>query len=227
MKGSVEHEGGRTFGRASMKVLALSSSPRRDGNSHALAMAVLEGAEQSGCSTELVYLDDYLQSFLRDCRICRDDSGRCTIEDGFDELFRDKFLPSHAIIFATPVYWYGLSGQLKTFLDRIFCYIASSYPASEQVIRDLIGKRLVLALSSEESYVGASLGVLHEMQEYARYTHSALVGVVNGVGNKRGDVCLDPNNPIDQARDIGRRLFELRSTDYRIDTDRPSSVWKA
>ena len=55
--------------------------------------------------------------------------------------------------------------------------------------------------------------------------HWELVGVVHGIGNSRGEVARDPAVPLDAARELGRRLFELRSTDYRIDTERPDAVW--
>jgi multimeric flavodoxin WrbA len=208
-----------------VNVLVLSSSPRRDGNSRLLADALLEGVSEAGDHGELIHVDDHVAAFLRDCRICRGSDGRCRIEDGFEALLRERVMTADAVVFATPLYWYGVSGQLKTFLDRIFCYIAASYPGAEEVVAGLSHKRLALLISSEENYVGASLGVLHEIQEFARYTHSALVGVVNGIGNKRGDVIADPDRPLERARRLGRRLFELTATDYRIDTDRPGSVW--
>ena len=207
------------------KVLVVSSSQSRDGNSRLMADAVLDGAREAGHSAELVHLDDHLAAFLRDCRSCRSAEGYCTIGDGFDALFRKSFLPSDGVVLATPLYWYGISGQLKTFFDRMFCYIAASHPESEEVASNMVGKRIALLLSSEESYTGASLGVLHEIQEYARYTHSPFVGYVQGIGNKRGDVSKDPGNPIGRARELGRRLFSLRSTDYRLDTPRSGSVW--
>jgi multimeric flavodoxin WrbA len=174
---------------------------------------------------ELVHLDDYVRHFLRDCRRCRDASGRCTIDDGFEPLLRERVVPAEAIIFGTPLYWYGPAGQLKTFLDRLFCYIAASEPESDWFVEGLLRKRLALALASEESYPGAPLAVIHELQEYARYTHSQFVGVVQGIGNKRRDVLLDPSQPLERARDMGRRIGELRSTDYRLDTERGASTW--
>jgi multimeric flavodoxin WrbA len=187
--------------------------------------AAVEGAREAGHDSELVHLDDHIRQFLRDCRRCRDGNGRCTIADGFEPLLRDRVLPADAILFGTPLYWYGVSGQLKTFLDRIFCFIAASEPEADLFVEGLMGKRFALMLASEESYPGAGLGVIHEIQEYARYTHSAFVGVVQGIGNKRRDVLLDPSDPIGRARELGRRLAELRSTDYRLDTDRPNTTW--
>jgi multimeric flavodoxin WrbA len=186
---------------------------------------VVDGARETGHDAELVYLDDHVRHFLRDCRRCRDAAGRCTIKDGFEALLRGRVLPADAIVFGTPLYWYGISGQLKTFFDRLFCYIAASEPESDSFARGLIGKRLALVLSSEESYPGAPLGVVHELQEYARYTHCQFVGVVQGIGNRRRDVLADPSDPIGRARELGRRLADLRSTDYRLDTERAASTW--
>jgi multimeric flavodoxin WrbA len=208
-----------------VKVLGLSASPRRDGNSFLLTEAAIEGAREAGHDAELAHVDDHVRHLLRDCRRCRDEAGRCTIDDGFEPLLREKVLPAEAIIFGTPLYWYGVSGQLKTFLDRIFCYIAASEPEADMFVEGLMRKRLALVLASEENYPGAPLGVIHEIQEYARYTHSDFVGVVQGIGNKRRDVLLDPSDPLELARDLGRRLADLRTTDYRLDTERPNTTW--
>ena len=208
-----------------MNVLIVSSSPRRNGNSRLLAEAALEGAREAGHDAELVHLDDHLRHFLRDCRECRDASGRCTIDDGFEALLRERVVPADGILFATPIYWYGVSGQLKTFFDRIFCFIAASEPENELFVQGVIGKRLGLLMSGEETYPGAMMALLHEIQEYARYTHSGFAGYVCGIGNKRGDVLRDPQDPIGQARELGRTLFERVTTDYRIDTERPGSTW--
>jgi multimeric flavodoxin WrbA len=170
-------------------------------------------------------LDDHLRHFLRDCRECRDENGRCTIDDGYEQLLRDRVVPADGIVFATPIYWYGVSGQLKTFFDRMFCFIAASEPESEMFVRGVTGKRLGLLMSGEETYPGAMLALVHEIQEYARYTQSGFAGYVCGVGNKRGDVRLDPQDPLGAARDLGRTLFERVTTDYRIDTERPGSTW--
>ena len=105
------------------------------------------GRPGGGASTRSwSHLDDHVRHLLRDCRRCRDDAGRCTIDDGFEALLRDRVLPADAIIFGTPLYWYGVSGQLKTFLDRLFCFIAASEPEADMFVRGLTGKRLALVL---------------------------------------------------------------------------------
>ncbi len=114
-----------------MKALVLSSSPRRNGNSALLARAVSEGLIEAGHETAFVFADDVLNGFLRDCRTCRRPDGECSIADGFRSVFLDRYLPADGFIAATPIYWYGTSAQLKAFLDRTFCYYASSYPRSQ------------------------------------------------------------------------------------------------
>ncbi|MEN9022044.1 MAG: flavodoxin family protein [Verrucomicrobiaceae bacterium] len=206
-------------------VLILASSPRRDGNSYRLANAARRGAQEAGNTAELLFVDDYVRHFLRDCRQCRGKEGECTLEDRFSELFLEHYLPADGIIFATPLYWYGMSGQLKTFLDRSFCYYAASHSNSAENASRMAHKKIGLTISSEESYPAAPLGVVHSIQEFCRYNQCDFVGVVQGIGNKRGDVESDPAKPIDAAFRLGANLFNTLYTDYRMETERRGSVW--
>lgn len=206
-------------------LLILVGSPRRTGNSAALAEAIRLGAESAGTNVLVRFIDDFISSFLRDCRSCRLSSGECGIADQFRELFFQDYLPAQGLVFCSPIYWYGLSAQTKAFLDRTFCYYAASYPGSADVITGMSGKRIGLALSSEETYPGAALGIVHQIQEFSRYTHSEFIGMVRGVGNRRGEVALDPCVPIAEAEALGRNFFLRKYTDYHIDTPRSGRVW--
>ena len=207
------------------RLLILVGSPRRAGNSAALAAAVGRGAEAAGTSVRLRFLDDHIKSFLRDCRTCRRPDGECAIDDGFRPLFFDDYLPADGVVFCSPIYWYGLSAQTKAFFDRTFCYYAASYPDSARVVEGMSRKRLGLCLASEETYPGAALGIIHQLQEFARYTHSDFVGVVRGIGNSRGEIARDPDDPEASAERLGRELFARSYTDYRLDTLRSGRVW--
>jgi multimeric flavodoxin WrbA len=208
-----------------MKALVLSSSPRRNGNSAILAEAVHAGLTEAGHDATLLFADDFLKAFLRDCRKCRKPDGECAIEDGYRSVFLDQYLPADGFIAATPIYWYGMSAQLKAFYDRTFCYYAASYPRSAEVIEKMQGKRIGLALSSEETFPMVSGGIISQMQEFARYTHSTFVGIVHGYGNARGDVVKDPCEPIKAAERFGREFFTRHTSDYQIDTVRSGRVW--
>lgn len=211
--------------RSSLRILGLCASPRRSGNSAALLDAFTAGAVHAGHHVEVAFLDDHLMTFLRDCRQCRRADGSCSIDDGFATLFLGRYLATDAVAFATPIYWYGMAGILKTFLDRMFCYCAASYPGSADVIARMQRKRMALLLAAEETYPGAELGIVHQMQEFARYTHGALVSVVRGAGNRRGEVAHDPSDPLGTAYRAGVSFAERPSTDYRIDTLRDMNLW--
>jgi multimeric flavodoxin WrbA len=211
----------------SKRLLILVGSPRREGNSATTAQAVKLGAEEVGAQAAVHFVDDHVTSFLRDCRTCRRADGECSIQDRFRELLYDEFLPADGVVFCSPVYWYGLSAQMKAFFDRTFCYYAASHPDSAEIIRGMSGKRIGLVLASEETYPGASLGIVHQIQEYSRYTHSEFVGVVRGAGNRRGEVAADPAGPLEQAERLGREIFSRKYTDYRLDTVRSGRVWGA
>ena len=208
-----------------MKALVLSSSPRRNGNSALLAESVRDGMLEAGHDAHLVFAEDFLHGFLRDCRKCRKPDGECSIEDAFRSVFLDKYLPADGFIAATPIYWYGNSAQLKAFFDRTFCYYAASYPRSDDVIAGMKGKRIGLVLSSEETFPMVSGGIISQMQEFSRYTRSTFVGVVHGYGNARGDVARDPNQPLAAARRFGQEFFTRHTSDYQIDTPRSGRVW--
>ena len=117
------------------------------------------------------------------------------------------------------------SAQLKAFFDRTFCYYAASYPDSAGVIDGMSHKRIGLVLASEETYPGASLGIVHQIQEFSCYTRSEFVGVVRGIGNSRGEVTHDPSDPIFAAEQLGREIFKRKYSDYRLDTERSGRVW--
>ncbi|MDX2306837.1 MAG: flavodoxin family protein [Hyphomicrobium sp.] len=208
-----------------MKALVLSSSPRRNGNSATLAVAALEGLVEAGHEARLIYADDFLGAFLKDCRVCRGPDGECRIEDGFRRVFFEEYLPADGFIAATPIYWYGMSAQLKAFFDRMFCYYAASYPRSGDVVAGMMGKRLGLLLSSEETFPMVSGGIISQFQEFARYNRSTFVGVVHGIGNSRGDVHRDPGEPVARARALGREFFSRHTSDYQIDTPRSGKIW--
>lgn len=211
---------------ASKQLLILVGSPRKNGNSAALANAVMQGATSAGTQVKLHFVDDFISSFLRDCRTCRRPDGECSIEDGFSKVFYEDFLPADGVIFCSPIYWYGLSAQMKAFFDRTFCYYAGSHPDSANVIARMSHKRLGLVLASEETYPGAVLGIVHQLQEFSRYTHSEFLGVVRGVGNSRNDVAHDPSNPLIAASQLGQAIFTQKYSDYRLDTSRSGKVWQ-
>lgn len=208
-----------------MKAVALVASPRPDGNSRALADALAAGARGAGHNAEVFDLNQWASGFLRDCRTCRQADGECSIEDGYRRLLFEHVLAADALVYATPLYWYGMAASLKNWFDRTVCYLSASHPRSPEVIDRMSGKRVALLIASEERYPGSSLGTIAQVQEMTRYLGQEFVGVVQGIGNRRGEVALDPSEPLAAAARLGAELWNLRYTDYRIRSERPGAVW--
>lgn len=185
------------------------------------AAAAQGGADAAGTATTLLFLDDYIQGFLPDLR-----HGSAPA-DRYAELFLEHFLPADGLLVCTPVYWYGMSAQAKAFFDRSFTHYAGSGPEPERVKAAMTGKRLGLTVASEETYPGVALGIVHQVQEYARYTHSDFVGYVHGAGNRRGEVAADPRQPLLAAEQLGAAFFTRKYSDYRMETPRAHNVWDA
>ena len=98
------------------KVLILSSSPRKGGNSEVLASIFAKGAQEAGNQVETVYLRELQYGFCKGCLACQK-LGHCVIKDDAVEIAA-KMHDADVLVFATPVYYYSVSGQLKTMLDR-------------------------------------------------------------------------------------------------------------
>ena len=98
------------------KVLIISSSPRKDGNSETLAAAFAKGAQAAGHQVETIYLREKQVGFCKGCFACLK-LGHCVIQDDAVEIAAQMH-DANVLVFATPVYYYCVSGQLKTMLDR-------------------------------------------------------------------------------------------------------------
>lgn len=100
----------------SKSVLVILGSPRKNGNSEVICNSFLQGAENAGHNTEKVFLQEKEIHTCRACYACRR-TGKCIIDDDMNELLY-KMIKADVIILATPVYFYSVSGQLKTVIDR-------------------------------------------------------------------------------------------------------------
>jgi multimeric flavodoxin WrbA len=99
------------------KVLVLSSSPRRRGNSDLLCDQFLKGSNEAGNLTEIIFLKDKKINYCTGCGTCNDRGKKCSQKDDMAEVL-DKMVEADVIVMATPVYFYTMCGQMKTLIDR-------------------------------------------------------------------------------------------------------------
>ena len=178
----------------SRKVLVISTSPRKGGNSDTLADAFARGAREAGNSVEKVTLYDKTIGFCKGCLTCQS-TCRCVIHDDADALAR-KMLTADVIAFATPIYYYEMSGQMKTLLDRANALFASDY-----AFRDIY---LLTSAAEEDDQVPAraesGLTGWIDCFEKARLAGTVFAGGVNGPGETVGHPALE------RARAMGRQV---------------------
>jgi multimeric flavodoxin WrbA len=99
------------------KVLVLSSSPRRGGNSDLLCDQFTMGAHQAGHHAEKIFLKDKKINYCTGCGTCLNGGKRCPQKDDMAEVL-EKMIAADVIVMATPVYFYTMSAQMKTLIDR-------------------------------------------------------------------------------------------------------------
>ena len=99
------------------KILILSSSPRRGGNSDTLCDEFMRGAIESGNEAEKVFLRDKTIHYCTGCSTCSLHGKPCPQKDDAAEII-EKMVAADVIVMATPVYFYTMSAQMKTLIDR-------------------------------------------------------------------------------------------------------------
>ncbi len=106
-----------------MKIILLGGSPNKHGSSNMLAEHFKRGAEEAGHSVEII---DTAHADIHPCTGCIHCGyeGPCVQKDDVEQI-RKKILDADMLVFVTPLYYYGMSAQLKTMIDR-FCAFNSS-----------------------------------------------------------------------------------------------------
>ncbi len=124
-----------------MKVTAIVGSPRRKGQSARLGEEIIRGARESGAETSIHYLGEKHIKPCLGCYTC-ERTKECIIQDDDMQGIYADMSSSDAYVFASPVYFNQVSGQFKTFLDRIFPYYWG---------KPLKGRKAVYAMVYEDS----------------------------------------------------------------------------
>ena len=100
------------------KVLIITSSMRENSNSNVLAERFKDGAIISGNEVEIISLKTNLVGHCLGCNYCQI-HGMCIMKDKLNEIL-DKVIDSDVLVFASPTYYYSISGTLKNFIDRTY-----------------------------------------------------------------------------------------------------------
>ena len=99
------------------KVLVLSGSPRKGGNSDILCDEFVKGALASGNEVEKIRIAEKKINYCTGCYYCKNNKGMCAINDDMGEIL-EKIYACDVLVLASPVYFYSICSQLKTVIDR-------------------------------------------------------------------------------------------------------------
>ena len=175
------------------KVLIISTSPRRGGNSDSLADAFAQGAREAGHTVEQISLSDKTIGFCKGCLVCQK-TQRCVIRDDADSIAQNM-LTADVLVFSTPIYYYGMCGQMKTMLDRSNPLYSADYR-----FRDIY--LLAAAAEEDEHTVDGAVNGLQgwiDCFEKARLAGTVFAGGVTAVGEIQNHPALQRAHQLGNA----------------------------
>lgn len=161
-------------------VVVISTTLRKNGNSEILAAEFAKGAKEAGNNVEFISLIDKDIKFCKGCLACQK-IGHCVIKDDSIEIV-EKMKNADVIAFSTPIYYYEMSGQLKTLLDR-----GNSMYSSDYKFREIY----LLATAADTDNHSADIAANGLNGWIMCYPKAQLKGVILGAG---AEACGDINN---------------------------------
>lgn len=164
----------------SKKVVVITGSPRKNGNSFAMTESFIKAAQEKGHS--VTRFDAAMMEIggCHACETCFSTGKACTFDDDFNKI-APAILEADALVFTMPVYWYSIPAQIKGVIDRIYSLVVGG--------KDISGKECALIACCEEEDLSVLDGVRIPMERTAALNKWIMVGEVLVPGVlKPGDI---------------------------------------
>ena len=164
----------------SKKIVVITGSPRKGGNSFAMTDAFIAAAQASGHSVERFDAAFMKIGGCHACETCFKTGKACSFDDDFN-IIAASILTADAVVFTMPVYWYSIPSQIKGVIDRIYSFCVAG--------KDIAGKQCALIACCEEEDMTVLDGVRIPYERTIALLKWKSVGevLVPGVLN-RGDI---------------------------------------
>ena len=178
----------------SKKVLVISSSPRKNGNSDLLCGQFMLGAQEAGNNVEKIFLKDKKINYCIGCGACYNENMECPQKDDMAEVL-DKMIAADVLVMATPVYFYTMCGQMKTLIDRT----CSRYT-------EIKNKEFYFILTAAVNSQKSLQRTVEEFRGYlACLNNSKEIGIIYGTGAWQiGEI--KKSGAMDQAYEMGKNI---------------------
>lgn len=175
-------------------VVIISTSQRKNGNSDFLAQTFMVGAKEAGHQVEFMSLAQREIKFCKGCLVCQK-TKKCVIHDDVKEIL-EKMKKANVIVFATPIYFYEMCGQMKTLLDRSNPLFHDHYHFQDIYL-------LATAADQDES---AMSGVRKGLEGWIEcFEKARLKGIIRGIG-------IDQYGDVKNHQDILKQTYEMGKT---------------
>lgn len=163
-----------------MKIVVITGSPRKNGNSFAMTDAFIKKAEAQGHTVQRFDAAFLKIGGCHACMTCYKTGKACSFDDDFNTI-APAILEADAVVFSMPVYWYSIPAQIKGVIDRLFSLVVGG--------KDIAGKKCGLITCCEEEDLGVMDGVRMPVERSAALLKWEMVGevLVPGVLNA-GDI---------------------------------------
>ncbi len=163
-----------------MKTLILLGSPRKKGNTIQLARVMADTLKEKGHSVRMLYLNDLNIRPCQGCYMCRS-KGMCKINDDMKDI-RKYIIESDLIVYATPIYWFGPSGQLKLAMDRSIAFLDKDYNSR------IAGKKAVTLMtcgSDDIDTCGPTIDIFKKTFDLLKLSY---IGSIEALGCEEGTI---------------------------------------
>jgi multimeric flavodoxin WrbA len=198
-----------------VKVLGIGGSPRKGGNSDILLKHVLIGARNAGATTKEVQLRDYQFQPCIGCEKCRKAKQCIGLQDGM-QLIYPKIIEAHGLVLISPTHHYNVTGWMKSFIDRLYCFYVFSDDRPRRWSSRLAGqnrKAIIASIgeqASREEGTGFTLEAMRLPMDALGYEVIGELPVL-GIFNK-GKIKKD-KKVLESAENLGSQLArQLKST---------------
>lgn len=177
------------------KVLIISTSLKNNSNSEILAHETERGAKDAGHEVEFVSLKNKQIAFCKGCMACQK-VGHCIIDDDANEI-TEKIKNSDVIVWATPIYYYEMSGQMKTLIDRANSLYTSGHKFNE----------VYVITSSADASSGVVQTVLSGVKGWiACFSGVKLAGYVEAGGLEAPNDAENRKDLLEKAYNMGKNI---------------------
>lgn len=179
-----------------MNILMVYGSPHKNGTTHALAEAFLDGVNQNAHVIETVWLGEKKVAPCLGCEYCKTHDGTCVHGDDMAELLH-KVLAADLVVFVTPIYYFGFCAQIKAFIDRFY--------AVNAILRTHTEKKAILLCAGGGKEEWISDGILANYHTMLRYLNWESLGTVCALACHAKEHLAETAYP-DAARKLGETL---------------------